>query len=140
MANDDAKIKDAGIDALAAFMAGRGLVATSWARAAGLGINTVTEILKGKSPQLLTLQKLAKAANVTIGEMLGETAPQPAATVPLDPDLLANVIQAVEERNLSLTPADKAALIATLYQMARKDRQIDDDTVSLLAKLATRAG
>lgn len=60
------------------------------------------------------------------------------AVAPLDTALLADVLQAVRERNLNLTPADEADLIATLYQMAKKASMPDAETIELLAKLASK--
>lgn len=62
---------------LRAFMKKHGLNANRWAKRAGLSEGTIRNFLKGNSSSLrsVTLEKLASAAGVTVGELLGEHAP-----------------------------------------------------------------
>lgn len=70
---------DSTLDFFVRFMTERGLKAHPWARKAGVQSSTLYNYLAGKSASLSTdtLQKLAKAANTTVDELLGNVAPAP---------------------------------------------------------------
>lgn len=63
--------------AIVRFMKDRGLKQTPWAEKAGVPESTFRSLLSGKAQASRhdTLQKLAKAADVTIAEMIGEKVP-----------------------------------------------------------------
>jgi transcriptional regulator with XRE-family HTH domain len=68
------------VSALKRFMAAKGLKPHPWALAAGLRSSTLYNFLSGTSKSLSSdsLERLAKAANVTVDELLG-SAPRPQA-------------------------------------------------------------
>jgi len=117
MMHPDQQIVRQVIDALNDFMKAHNLDAASWSRLAGLGVNTLGEIRKGKSPRYATLVKLARAQNVSVAEMLGE---HESGNADLDIGLLKVVIDATNAYDL--TSQDRAALIAAVYKIAIKSK------------------
>lgn len=107
--------------------------ATKLAEASGISRRTVGTYIAGDAePSRPKLIAMARAANVRLewlatGEGTMEAEPSGSQAAPkLIPDVLATVIQAVEEmlsrQDVAATPAEKASLIMSVYNLRIKDR------------------
>lgn len=125
----------------------------AFARRCGLGESILRKYIAGSVPRADYLSRIADAGAVTVDWLATGRPPktraelramQEAASaprIPLDMDVLAGVVEAVEEylqkRKLQLRPDKKAALVTLLYDKVASGAAIEPAILERFIKLAS---
>ena len=114
-------------------MARRGLRVQPWAKRAGLAESTLRNFLHGDSSSMTqrSLEKLAAAEQVTVADMLAESAGSDEGGRLFDSALMYDVIASLERHllkyGMELPPDRKAHAVLELYRtyLARRSQPVD---------------
>lgn len=111
-------------------MAKHGLIVTSWCRDAGISEGTLRNFLSGENESMQTnnLEMLARAAGVSLSELLGEEVHYKA-----DNDLMQksveSILRAAKDSRIKLSRAEEMAYAVMLYNHVIEYRKKGKDAV-----------
>lgn len=117
------------------FMDRHGVTVFSWTKKAGLRESTLRNFLNGDAESLTTrtLSRLARAANTSISEILGDT--EFPGVNEFDISLLQECINAIlhqaKEMNMIIPEADLARYATDLYEIAEADYKAGITQISI---------